>query len=124
MYVHLKKHDKADKRGDSSDWSEKEITYHCPMEKCDKKYNTKSKLRAHILKHFPDTLKPEDAAQIDIIPLLHEGIGAKETVVEPSTVSVKSKLKCFNKSNTKLFMSKCTTKCLKNKKALNIKQKF
>ena len=113
VYVHLKKHDKAEKRGENgaTDWSDKEITYHCPMETCDKRYNSKAKLRSHILKHFPETMKPEDAAQIDIVPLLQNGIGAKETIVEPSTVTVKSKIEnlCFYQARVKATLPFSTT---------------
>ena len=83
VYVHLKKHDSLDK----------DITYHCPMEACDKKYSNKAKLRQHIVKHFPGTLKPEDAAQLDIVPLFKtDQENVKETDVETSVVTVKSKL--------------------------------
>lgn len=65
------------------------------MESCDRKYNTKAKLRQHILKHFPGTLKPEDATKIDIVPLFknqgQEQKKTQETIVTPSAVSVKSK---------------------------------
>lgn len=92
VYVHLRKHERQNQQAEgNTKWSEQDITYHCPLESCDKKYNTKAKLRAHILKHLPETMKPEDAAQIDIVPLIQEGVGAKETVVEPSAVTVKSK---------------------------------
>ncbi|KAL4224475.1 hypothetical protein ACF0H5_015176 [Mactra antiquata] len=83
VYVHLKKHEKADR----------EVTYHCPMETCDKKYNTKAKLRQHIVKHFPGTLKPEDATKIDIVPLFkNQNVEDKtqETIVTPSAVNVKT----------------------------------
>lgn len=86
VYVHLKKHEKAKLLED------KEVTYHCPMDSCDKRYNTKAKLRQHILKHFPGTMKPEDAAHIDIVPLLksEQTENPQETIVMPTTVSVKS----------------------------------
>ncbi|XP_053384447.1 zinc finger protein ZXDC-like [Mercenaria mercenaria] len=89
VYVHLKKHEKAKNLKLLED---KNVTYHCPMDSCDKKYNTKAKLRQHILKHFPGTMKPEDAAHIDIVPLFKNQSqeARKETVVMPSTVSVKT----------------------------------
>ncbi|XP_060599336.1 zinc finger protein 236-like [Ruditapes philippinarum] len=86
VYVHLKKHEKA------KSLDEKDVTYHCPMDSCDKRYNTKAKLRQHILKHFPGTMKPEDAAHIDIVPLLRnqQTDNTPETIVTPSSVSVKT----------------------------------
>ena len=82
----MKKHDNLDK----------DITYHCPMEACDKKYSNKAKLRQHIVKHFPGTLKPEDAAQLDIVPLFkNDEEKVKETVVQTSAVTVKSKLEMY-----------------------------
>jgi len=61
------------------------------MEKCNASFDKKAKLRAHILKHFPDTAKPEDAARIDVIPLLQHGVGAKQMVVQPAAVEVMSR---------------------------------
>lgn len=90
VYVHFKKHEKAKNLKLVDD---KDVTYHCPMESCDKKYNTKAKLRQHILKHFPGTMKPEDAAQIDIVPLFKNPPQdqRKEMIVTTSAVAVKSK---------------------------------
>ena len=65
LYVHMKKHDP---KGE-----EQEIMYHCPMEGCAQKYTCKASLRQHIIKHFPSR-SPSDAAHLDIVPLLNDGL--------------------------------------------------
>ncbi|WAR14011.1 ZXDC-like protein [Mya arenaria] len=84
---------------------ERIIEYHCPMEQCGLCFDNKAKLRAHILKHFPGTARPEDAASIDVIPLLHHGIGAKQTVVQPAAVDVKASKDGFMTLDAVEFMA-------------------
>ena len=111
VYVHLKKHKRRGQRSEE-DASEREITYHCPMEKCNASFDKKAKLRAHILKHFPDTAKPEDAARIDVIPLLQHGVGAKQMVVQPAAVEVMSRAYM---NNSELWISQLLKTRLKHK---------
>ncbi|XP_052760343.1 uncharacterized protein LOC128203109 [Mya arenaria] len=103
VYVHMKRHKRESKRYDDN--GERIIEYHCPMEQCGLCFDNKAKLRAHILKHFPGTARPEDAASIDVIPLLHHGIGAKQTVVQPAAVDVKASKDGFMTLDAVEFMA-------------------
>lgn len=44
LYVHLKKHEGKAKENNNK------VTYHCPIDTCDKNYNSKHSLRQHMLK--------------------------------------------------------------------------
>lgn len=45
LYVHLKKHEGKTKENNNK------VTYHCPIDTCDKSYNSKFNLRQHMLKN-------------------------------------------------------------------------
>ncbi|XP_069194336.1 uncharacterized protein [Procambarus clarkii] len=62
LYVHLKKHE-----GKTKDNNNK-VTYHCPIDTCDKSYNSKFNLRQHMLKIH--TILTTDTNQLDYITLL------------------------------------------------------
>lgn len=87
LYVHMKKHDSSGEK----------ITYHCPMEGCEKKYSNKVTLRQHLVKqHLSNTNGTADLAQnIDILPILLgdmqdiEQSGSKVTAATPSTTGKK-----------------------------------
>ena len=79
--MHMKKHDSQN--------GEKEILYHCPMEGCYLKYNSKASLRQHIIKHFP-TKGPNDCLQVDFIPLLNESLNEDGMVPSSQEGSVGS----------------------------------